>query len=80
MPIQKAVPIVKAEEPWVTLHLADGSVLRARVNIAEVFRVEGVWDQNGDPVYNFKSQTMVTVTAPEGLRKPQAVKPSAALG
>lgn len=72
MGIKIPVQIVKAEEPWVVLTLSDGSVIRARISIAEVTREDGVWDQAGDPVYHFKAHQMVSVTAPEVLRRKQS--------
>ena len=39
----------------------DGTILRAKLSVAEVARVDGRWDDDGNPLYFVKSQTVITV-------------------
>lgn len=66
------VKIVKAEEPWTTLELADGTTIKARLNVANVFRQDGVFNPNGDPVYDFDIHPTFSPTIPETLKRKQA--------
>lgn len=38
-------------EPWSTYKLSDGSVLKIRVIVKSVMRLEGEFDQGGNPLY-----------------------------
>ncbi len=38
-------------EPWATYTLSDGSVIKVRVTLKNVLRLEGEFDQGGNPVY-----------------------------
>ena len=38
-------------EPWTTYTLSDGSVIKVRVTLKSVLRLEGEFDQGGNPVY-----------------------------
>lgn len=68
--METPVKIVKREEPWCVLELADGSILRARLNIENVRRVEGQYDANGKPAYNFDAGHVILLTAGPGLGMP----------
>lgn len=74
------VPITKAIEPWVELHLADGSILKARMNIAAVTRVDGVFDQQGRPAYVFDPQMQVALIPSEALCTKKPLQPSGVPG
>ena len=64
------VDVDEALEKWSEVKLTDGSVIRVKVTVASAVRVEGRWDQDGNPQYIIKgSQTMVVASAPETLRK-----------
>ena len=53
-----------------TIHLADGTVLRLRVDIVEVSRFEGEWDPDGNPLYNIRSGNILAVLdSPDDLKK-----------
>jgi len=50
--------------------LADGSVLRVRLDIIEVVRYDGLWDNDGNPVYSVKNAVYSAVLqSPDSLRK-----------
>ena len=64
------VEVDEALEKWSEVRLTDGSVLRVKVTVASAIRVDGRWDQDGNPVYVIKgTQTMVVSSSPEKLRK-----------
>jgi hypothetical protein len=63
------VEIRQADEHWSTYILADGTALRAKQVATEVWRVVDEWDPEGNPLYLMKSQGIMTVTAPEQLRR-----------
>lgn len=49
--------------------LDDGSVIRLKSVATEILRVEGQFDQVGNPVYIVSSTNVMAVDAPENLRK-----------
>ena len=71
------VPITESTERWTELHLEDGSILRIKPIVLSVIRVDGNYDQDGNPIYAAKNapQAMVIVSVPEHLRKPQDKQP-----
>lgn len=77
-PTRKIIPtkIVKAEEPWCTYTLEDGSVVRCRLTIAHFNRVEGSWAPDGNPEYQIGLATQIVTDAPPALRRPQVKQAS----
>jgi hypothetical protein len=64
------VPITESTERWTELRLEDGTVLRVKPNVMSAVRIDGRYDQDGNPMYAVKgAQTMMIVSAPEHLRK-----------
>ena len=64
------VPVDEALERWSEVRLTDGSVIRVKVTVAAAVRIDGRWDQDGNPLYVIRgAQTMVVSEAPEALRK-----------
>lgn len=55
-------------EPWTTHELADGTILRVRVILTGVMRIEGEYDQSGNPIYVVSSQTVIQANSPKRLR------------
>lgn len=65
------VDIEESRERWSEFTLSDGSVLRLKVTLISAVRVDGRYDQEGNPSYVIKaSPTMVVMDAPESLKKP----------
>jgi hypothetical protein len=56
-------------EHWNEYLLDDGTVLRFKSVVVAVYRIDGQFDEAGDPSYFLKSQNVVNVSAPENLRK-----------
>ncbi len=63
------VPIKKSEEHWSQYTLSDGTVIRVRPILIDVNRVDGQYNQAGEPVYELKSGGVMDVKVPERLRK-----------
>ena len=55
------VNVIESTERFTDIKLEDGTVLKAKVSVAEVSRVDGRWDNDGNPLYFVKSQTVITV-------------------
>ena len=55
-------------EPWSTYELTDGTILKVRVILTGVLRIEGEYDQSGNPIYVVSSQNVVQANAPKKIR------------
>jgi hypothetical protein len=70
------VPVLESTERWTELKLEDNSVLRLKPNVLKVTRIEGKWDNEGNPLYAINSMmTMVVASAPDRLRKQNDASP-----
>lgn len=66
------VPIERSDERWSEFTLEDGTVIRAKINIASAVRVDGQYDTRGQPVYILNtSPTVSIINVPERLKKVQ---------
>lgn len=63
------VEMLEAEERWSEYRLADGTTLRLKPVMIAIFRAEGQYTQDGEPVYNMKSTLITDVRAGSGLTK-----------
>jgi hypothetical protein len=64
------VAVDEALEKWSEVRLTDGSVIRVKLTVASAVRIEGRWDQDGNPLYIIRgAQTMVVSSSPEALRR-----------
>lgn len=66
------VDVQQSSEQWNQYLLGDGSVIRLKAVVTEVWRVLEEYDQEGNPMYVVRSRNIVTVTAPDELRRPGA--------
>ena len=57
------------KESFSTYILHDGTSLKIKAVLTEVFRIEGVYQPNGDPMYGVQAAQIVAINAPESLRK-----------
>ena len=57
------VEVLEAKERWSEYRLADGTILRLKPVIIAIFRAEGQYAQDGEPVYNMKSTLITDVRA-----------------
>jgi len=71
------VEITESSERWTEVKLADGTTIRTKPVILTVFRVDGHYDQDGNPIYQIKANQVMTASAPDHLKKgaPSSAKP-----
>ena len=58
------------KEDWNEQQLMDGSTIKMKLVVAEIFRVEGRYDNEGNPIYVVKSNNVLIVRSPDDLKKP----------
>ena len=63
------VPVSESTEKWSEIRLEDGSLLRLKPVVISAVRVEGHYDQDGNPLYQVKANQVLVVDAPDHLRK-----------
>jgi hypothetical protein len=63
------IEVTEATRPWTDFLLEDGSRLRVNVVIDAVHRLEGEYDQRGNPIYYVNARTISSTLSPETLRK-----------
>ena len=56
-------------EYWNEYLADDGTVIRVKLIATEVLRLDGQFDQEGNPVYIVKTTNVTNVSAPENLRR-----------
>lgn len=56
-------------EHWNEYLLQDGSVIRVKLVLGEVMRVEDAYDGEGNPLYLTKFQNVMMVSSPDEIRK-----------
>jgi hypothetical protein len=61
--------VLKSDEKWSTYELDDGTHLRMRASVMEIWRVIDEYDADGNPQYVVKAAGAMSVFAPEGLKK-----------
>jgi hypothetical protein len=60
--------ILKSDEKWSVYDLDDGTQLRLRTMVSEVWRVIGEFDAELNPLYVVKAQGAMSVIAPENIK------------
>ena len=63
------VEITSAKEPWAEYELSDGTRVKAKLVIVEIGRVEGEFDEAGNPRYAVKATLIMHPEVPEALKK-----------
>ncbi len=56
-------------EHWNEYLVDDGTVVRIKLVVTEILRVEGQYDPQGNPLYMMTSTNVTSVSAPEDLRR-----------
>lgn len=64
------VDVSDSKESWNEYYLSDGTSLRMKIFVTEVWRVIGEYDAEGNPIYFVKSGNILSVLAPDALRRP----------
>lgn len=67
MPDGSSAPGVELEyemehDPWIIVKLEDGTVLRIKVEISKMYRLNQHNPQTGEPIYHFLSTNIVRTT------------------
>jgi hypothetical protein len=57
-------------EHWNEYLLDDGTILKLKAVATEVFKQEGQYDAEGNPIYLLRSKNVMVVSAPDHLKKP----------
>ena len=57
------------KEEWNEYQLMDGTSIKMKLVVSEIFRVPYEWDNEGNPVYVVKSQNILVARSPNNLKK-----------
>lgn len=69
------VQIVESTERWSDVKLDDGTVLRVKAMIISAMRIDGKYDQHGNPMYAIQAgQAMTVASAPDHLKQPSSLE------
>lgn len=63
------VEVNEAQEHFNQYMLEDGTILRTKTLVVDVVRVDGVYDNDGNPLYYVKSSLLVTADSPDALKR-----------
>ncbi|MSR77286.1 MAG: hypothetical protein EXS63_03525 [Candidatus Omnitrophica bacterium] len=63
------VEITQNAERWNEYLLEDGTVLKMKLVLKKVLRVDGEFDAEGNPIYIMQSTNVSSTSSPDGLRK-----------
>ena len=66
------VEINQTSERWNEYFLEDGSILKMKLILKKVFKIDGEYDNEGNPIYVMQSTNVSSISAPKHLRKPGA--------
>jgi hypothetical protein len=56
-------------EHWTEVLLDDGTVIKLKLVVTDVYRIDDQYDDEGNPMYVVRSQNILRVDAPDNLRK-----------
>ena len=72
----EVIEIKNISDSAIRVELADGTVLRLKIDIIEVVRFNDEWDAEGHPRYSVKSGNLMAVLdSPENLREGAVKEP-----
>ncbi|GAI45414.1 unnamed protein product [marine sediment metagenome] len=57
------------KEDWNEYQLMDGTVIKMKLVAGEVFRIEGEYDEEDNPVYIVRSKNVLIVRSPDALKR-----------
>lgn len=63
------LPFQTGGENWNEYLVEDGSVIRLKLVVTEIVRVDGMYDQEGNPVYMVQSTNVLAVSSPDNLKQ-----------
>lgn len=57
------------KEDWSEYQLTDGTVIKMKPIVSEIFRVPDEFDNEGNPAYIVKAKNVLTVRSPDNLKR-----------
>ena len=57
------------KEDWNEYQLMDGTVIKMKLVASQIFRIDGMYDSEGNPNYQIKSTNVAAVTSPDALKR-----------
>lgn len=57
------------KEDWNEYQLMDGSVVKMKLVVGDIFKVPGQYDDEGNPIYIVRSKNVLMVKSPDTLKK-----------
>ena len=57
------------KEDWNEYQLMDGTVIKIKLVVGDIFRIENMYDNEDNPVYQVKSTNVVIVKSPDALKR-----------
>lgn len=64
------VPVEESSEKWSEYKLEDGTTVRIKQVVLEIFRATGQYDPDGTPMYAVKAQAVVSIVdVPDSLKR-----------
>jgi len=64
------IEVRQSNELWNDYLLSDGTALKMKTVVSEVWRIVGEYDNEGIPIYFVRSTNILNINAPDELRKP----------
>lgn len=65
----EVIPFRTPVEHWTEVLVDDGSVIKLKLVVTDIYRVVDQWDAEGQPSYVVRSTNIVRVDAPDDLRR-----------
>ncbi len=57
------------KEDWSEYQLMDGSFIKMKLVVGDIFKIEGEYDDEGNPIYIVRSKNVLMVKSPDTLKK-----------
>ena len=57
------------KEDWNEYQLMDGSFIRMKLVVGDIFKVAGEYDDEGNPIYIVRSKNVLMVKSPDTLKR-----------
>lgn len=64
------IEITSSQENWNHYLLEDGTAIKVKAVATEVVRVDGEYDNEGNPIYMIKTANIISINPSENLKKP----------
>jgi hypothetical protein len=66
---KEPIDIVSSKDGWSEFQLADGTVVRAKVALLDIKKMEGQFTPDGDPIYEMQLTMVNQIRVPPELKK-----------